>query len=31
VTELYVHLAGELFRGDAAKLEDRLYGAKDPA
>jgi hypothetical protein len=27
VTEVYVHLAGELFRGDAAKLEERLYGA----
>ena len=27
VTEVYVHLADELFRGDAAKLEERLYGS----
>ena len=31
ITEHYIHLAGELFRGDAAKLEERLYGAKEPA
>jgi integrase len=31
VTEIYVHLAQEVLRGDAAKLEERLYGAKDPA
>jgi hypothetical protein len=24
---VYVHLADELFRGDAAKLEERLYGS----